>query len=204
MEELMNKILSTYNEDGKIKVDSTQPYYDLIVNSVPAKLRKELSRGKYTVKGSSGQGSKASNPWIVVFNNNITNTGQKGIFIVYLFRADMSGFYLTLNQGMNNFKNLYKKESYVNARLVADYFRGEIGETAFSKKAIYLNDMPNTSGYGYQQTNIVSKFYKKDNFTSAELITDFKDMLAIYDEIYKNMYPNTSEDIIKLVIGERI
>ncbi|MFO8174155.1 MAG: DUF3578 domain-containing protein, partial [Longimicrobiales bacterium] len=51
---------------------------------------------RYLVTGSVGQGNKTNFPWVCTFNKNITTTAQKGIYLGYLFRKDMSGFYLTL------------------------------------------------------------------------------------------------------------
>lgn len=41
---------------------------------------------------------------MAVFNKEITESAQRGYFIVYLFREDMEGVYLSLNQGMNEIR----------------------------------------------------------------------------------------------------
>lgn len=56
------------------------------------------------VKGSCGAGTWTRYPWIAIYNEKITTTIQRGVYIVYLFSEDMSRVYLTLNQGCTNLK----------------------------------------------------------------------------------------------------
>lgn len=51
----------------------------------------DIVGGGYLVKGSCGQGNKAMNPWVCIFDTRVTNTATYGIYIVYLFRSDMTG-----------------------------------------------------------------------------------------------------------------
>ena len=64
-----------------------------------------LNRKDFYIKGSMGQGNKTLYPWVAIMNRNVTTTTQKGLYIVYLFKKDMSGFYITLAQGITNFEN---------------------------------------------------------------------------------------------------
>lgn len=59
-------------------------------------------------KGSAGQGRWATIPWIGVFSEAISITAESGFDIVYLFSEDMKSVYLSLNQGWNLFKKIYK------------------------------------------------------------------------------------------------
>src|SRR5262249_54472819 len=52
------------------------------------------------VTWSLGQGQWASIPWAACYDRRDTTTTQRSIYVVYLFREDMSGVYLTLNQGV--------------------------------------------------------------------------------------------------------
>ncbi|MCG5440300.1 MrcB family domain-containing protein [Micromonospora foliorum] len=38
-------------------------------------------------------------PWIAVLDSNVTTTAQEGLYVVYLYRQDLSRVYLTMNQG---------------------------------------------------------------------------------------------------------
>lgn len=52
------------------------------------------------VSYSAGQGNWARVPWIALMDDRLTRTTQSGVYCVYLFREDLSGVYLTLNQGV--------------------------------------------------------------------------------------------------------
>ena len=125
MYELFQYVLENYDDGTKI-VNSQTKLYDVLCNKIPAKLRSILKRKDFIVKGSMGQGNKNTYPWVSIMNSNVTNTTQKGLYIVYLFKKDMSGFYISLNQGITNFKNLFKTKRYEYAMGVANYFKSQI------------------------------------------------------------------------------
>ena len=50
-------------------------------------------------RSSAGQGRWATVPWIAALDSRETSKTSEGVYVIYLFRADMSGVYLTLNQG---------------------------------------------------------------------------------------------------------
>jgi len=58
-------------------------------------------RPSLRVAASAGAGNWAGVPWIAFLDNDETTSIQKGVYCVYLFREDMSGVYLTLNQGVS-------------------------------------------------------------------------------------------------------
>ncbi|WP_445300041.1 MrcB family domain-containing protein [Microcoleus sp. AT3-A2] len=61
----------------------------------------------YSVKASAGNGSWAKVPWIAIFNKLVTESVQSGFYCVYLFRAEFSGVYLSLNQGIADKRNKF-------------------------------------------------------------------------------------------------
>lgn len=76
----------------------------------------------YQVKASAGAGNWANVPWLSILNPKITTTTQDGIYPVYLFSADGSGFYLSLNQGTTEPKNKFGKvEADIRSKLIKDY-----------------------------------------------------------------------------------
>ncbi len=58
-------------------------------------------RPNLRVAASAGAGNWAAVPWIAFLDSRETGSIQKGVYCVYLFREDMSGVYLTLNQGVS-------------------------------------------------------------------------------------------------------
>ena len=59
------------------------------------------------VTWSVGQGNWARVPWVSFLDSRVTDSTQRGIYGVFLFREDMSGVYLTFNQGVTEPKKLH-------------------------------------------------------------------------------------------------
>lgn len=55
------------------------------------------------VRCSLGQGNWATIPWVALLDPEVTDAVSRGVYVIFLFRADMSGVYLTLNQGTSEF-----------------------------------------------------------------------------------------------------
>lgn len=183
LKDLFNSVLENYI-DGSTKTDKTDPNYDILIHKIPMALGTLfLGRSDLLVAGSCGKGQKTDYPWVAIYNKNITSSAQRGLYLVYLFKKDMTGFYISLNQGITYYSETYKRKKYEYARKVADYFRNEIGDEYFDKDNIDLGGTPGTLGYGYQETNIISKYYAKGSFTTEQLEQDLLKILAIYDEL---------------------
>ena len=88
MEKVLNEYIDASNEPYK-----NHPIADLIRKELPKCFEKEIGN-KYKIKGSSGIGRWATIPWISFLNEDITTTPQDGYYAVYLFKEDMTGFYL--------------------------------------------------------------------------------------------------------------
>jgi len=58
------------------------------------------SRSNLEVKISVGKGNWTKTPWIAILDREVTETTQKGIYVILLVAEDLSVTYLTLNQGM--------------------------------------------------------------------------------------------------------
>lgn len=183
LKELFSFVLDNYNNGFKF-AKRTDPNHGVLTGKLPTAINAVFPmRSELLVSGSCGNGYKTDYPWVAVFNKNITTGAQRGLYIVYLYKKDLSGFYLSLNQGITYYENTYKRKKYECARKVADYFRDEIDDHYFDKSNIDLGASYGDLGYGYQETNIISKYYAKGAFTSEQLESDLKRMLAIYDEI---------------------
>ena len=184
LKQLFNFVLSNYQNEHK-NAERSNPVYPIICDQIPLLLKSELfpMRKDLLFTGSCGVGQKTDYPWVAVFNTNITRSATKGLYIVYLFKKDLSGFYLTLNQGITYFQKTYKRSKYECARKVANYFKEEIGDNYFSKEDIDLLANRGTLGFGYQETTILSKYYSKNSFEEQDILDDLKKMMNIYDEL---------------------
>ena len=201
MNKLSKYILENYN-DGSEKVDSSTELYKILTKTLPNKIGYALCISDLIVKGSMGQGNKSQYPWIAIMDKNITQSTQYGLYMVYLFKRNMTGFYLSLNQGITFFEKEYGKNRYINATLVADYFRTQIGETSFSKNEIDITcgDKTKSLGYGYQKTNIISKYYPIDKLDEKMLVKDLIELYHIYDDILQHISTSSYDAIIKDIL----
>ncbi len=194
-------VLDNYITEDK-KVSNASHLYDELVHEIPMAIRSVFPfRKDLTAKGSMGQGNKTDYPWVSVLNRNITTSTKFGLYIVYLFKKDMSGFYLALSQGITYFTDTFGRKKYEAARKVVKYFQERTDDNYFSKQLINLvGARKGTLGYGYEQATILSKYYDSNSFTENELVEDYKRMLAIYDEIYQNMDTDSYNEIIDRII----
>lgn len=183
LKDLFTFVLDNYINEFK-NAERVDPNYDVITHQLPMAINMNFPmRRDLLVAGSCGIGQKTDFPWVAIFNKNITSSAKRGLYIVYLYKKDMSGFYLSLNQGITYFADTFRRKKYEYARKVANYFKDEIGDNYFDKGDIDLGGTTGTLGLGYQETNIISKYYAKGTFTTEELEQDLKRMLAIYDEL---------------------
>ena len=147
----------------------------------------ELEHGRYYITGSVGQGRWAEIPWISIFIRDITTTATKGYYIVYLFKADMSGVYISLNQGWTYFETKYAgaKLGYEKIQLSAKMVRKKLNFIPDHLSSIEISlEGRGDLAKGYEGGHIYGRFYSADNLPSSEeLISDLKELLTTYKEI---------------------
>ena len=170
-----DKFMNSY-PIGYDLVDSNAEYYftlNNIVNNI-----KELYP-EYLVRRSCGQGRLSDVPWICIFNERITKKAEKGLYVAILFKSDMSGFYLCLNQGMQTFIDNYGAKGYDYLNIMSNYFREQIVSDSDFISTINLGVKKGSRGYGYELGTIIAKYYEKNKFDVLSLNKDIKQLLNI-------------------------
>jgi 5-methylcytosine-specific restriction protein A len=66
------------------------------VRDAPEAVREVVTGPGYKLQGSRGRGRWAETVWVAVFDRLVTETAQRGYYIVYLLRRDGDGVYLSL------------------------------------------------------------------------------------------------------------
>ena len=173
----------------------TQKQQSFAANQFAARLRNEFpnliaqiipDQTRYKVVGSPGKGNWTDNPWIAILDTLITETPQSGYYPVFLFKADMTGVYLSLNQGVTEVKNYYKGDARNVLKLRAEDFRAKIDTTDNDLLEIDLHSK-STNAKLYEVGNIIAKYYSADNLpTAAELTADILRYLRLYEELTFN------------------
>jgi len=129
-------------------------------------------------------GNWAQLPWIGIFNPRITKTAQSGYYLVYLFREDMKGVYLSLNQGVTDIRNKYgNRKALEILKNNSSSFRDKLK----NKFDIDVLEETITLGNGnyapfYEAGNIYAKYYSRDDLPSDDIfISDLNKFLELYD-----------------------
>ena len=188
LRELLEKILNTYLQE-KNKPLKDNSLAECIRSGLKDVVSDNLISGSLITKGSPGQGSWATVPWIGLFDTTMSVSAAKGFDIVYLFSPDMKYVYLSLNQGWTFFKETYGKNAENNISKVSKYWQNTLANRTdrmtvapidLTSSLLKKNDMV----LGYELSNILSIRYDKDKLPSnAQLLTDLKDMLFCLNEI---------------------
>lgn len=174
-------------EKQYITLNKNLNIHKLLCTQLPTLLQKyaHLNLDNYLLSGSIGQGNISEVPWLCIFDKEITITATKGYYLVYLFKSDMSGFYLSLNQGWTQFKDFYgtkegKIEIYKSAKRAKSLLKST--DNVSFKKIDLRATKP--LGKGYELGNICSKYYSfNDSITDSVLINDLRDFVSIYKEL---------------------
>ncbi|HEY9256684.1 MrcB family domain-containing protein [Chitinophaga sp.] len=190
--ELFEDILEHYLEDKQIyaaladKKLSSLFTFTKLEKELPAKFKEVSSLSDhYLFEGSIGKGNMAEVPHLCIFDTAITTSAQTGYYIVYLFEANMSRIYLTLEQAWTQYESKYgrinaKTEIAINTDKIRNIIRSADG---FSFKRPVLN-ATRTLAKGYELGAICSKVYDARNLpTETELIDDLRNLVGVYKEL---------------------
>lgn len=159
-----------------------------------------IGHNSLVINSSSGKGNWANVPWLSILDQARPATMQGGEYIVYLFKSDMSGFYLTLNQGVTEPLKLGKKEGIKILEGTAAKLRNILSDEdkrRLSEKSFNLNNKISlaSSGLGakYEPGTIINKFYRSGSLpTEDEIIDDLRLLLEIYLKLPRGF--NTAGD----------
>ena len=138
-------------------------------------------------KGSAGQGNWARGPWVGIFDKLVTTSAQSGYYPVFLFREDMGGVYLSLNQGMTEAKRTYKSDAKTALHARAVNYRAMLGNQIASFPELNIDLAPSTPANDtafYEAGNICAKFYRAGQLPSeTQLIGDLVTMVQLYEAL---------------------
>ncbi|WP_297983717.1 MrcB family domain-containing protein [uncultured Methanobrevibacter sp.] len=166
---------------------STQEWSKILTETIPNILKHNVE-GKYKIKGSYGQPKNWSYvPWIGIFDLDMTDSSQKGVYLVYLFKADLSGFYLSLCLGTDYFEQFGKRKlDLINTasedvkNILIDNF--DLNDFEFNIDLASNKKRPKA----YEQGTVFAKYYDKNNLPSEE---EFYNDLELFLEFYKFIKP---------------
>lgn len=145
-------------------------------------------------------------PWIAILNPEVTTTAQQGLYVVYLYRVDLSRMYLSMNQGATQHKNNAEASGLkgVTAERAAlaelgresELLRAHLDTATLDGLARSI-DLGHRSFLprGYEKGSIAAVEYDPRNLPSeSTLRADLTRFLALYD---------TCVDIKREVLADR-
>lgn len=169
-------------------------------------------RPRLVVKASPGKGNWARVPWIAFLDARETHSTTSGMYPVYLFREDMSGVYIALNQGVTRLK---EKHGIPESRRILRGRAEEIREMAsvqalkeFGFSVDNQIDLHTSRGLGksYEDSTICYKAYLKGAIPNdTEILNDLEQVLRAYDQYLKHQPfkdVETAADVAKLQEAE--
>lgn len=205
LHDYLQKILLEYQNQKSLPFKNNE-FSKFIRESADATIPDYLfSRDEYKIHSSCGQGNWAEIPWLAVFYKDLSISAQKGYYIVYLFRADGSGVYVSLNQGYTNFTKLFKpKEAKKKIEKVSKYWHAHLNFLSNKNNPGFTVDpidlRAKSKGRlpeGYELGNICSKFYSTDqisNITNDKLLKDLEYLKMMFTELRGLISSSTFDD----------
>lgn len=143
-------------------------------------------RGTIKVQASLGRGNWAAVPWVALMDERETTTTRQGVYCVYLFREDMSGVYLTLNQGVTEpTQRLGLRQGRMDLRKHVQTIRElcvPLLESGFALDDGIDLRAPGGLGANYEVSTIAYKLYERERLPGdRELLDDLRALLDAYE-----------------------
>lgn len=155
---------------------------------------------RFTVRWSVGQGQWSSVPWLAILDPRETNSIQKGVYCIVLFRDDCSGIYLTLSQGVTALrKQIGPMPAQQQLMAKAGSIRKEFPE--LSQQGFQLDnhlDLRTSAPWGkwYQDATIAYKFYERGAIPAdAQIVSDLEHLVKAYSHCVDRRPPEPQPGI---------
>lgn len=199
--DLLLGIGTTYDHElgtdrGVAAQDLIRASADRLAGCVPSGLR---------VKASGGQGSATFTPWIGLFDPEETLSSHKGLYLVYIFAADMRSVYLVLNQGVTDLKDDYgvdgaEERLKSNALNLLQLLPPELVENW--QDTVDLRAGRNWRQRGYIAGSVVAREYSVEALPEeAELRADLRDMADVFRQAIR--LKKTAADLGQPTVRDR-
>lgn len=178
--DLFGFVLENYNGSSEEYKQSSR----VVKVNLPEKIKASIGVNKYIIKGSVGVGNKAETPWVAIMNPAITNTTQKGYYVVYLLDCKQQTVYLSLAVGWTQFADNFSfKEASDRIHKYSKYLLTQLHDKppGFIDGPIDLSAKGDLTR-GYEIGQILSKKYRiNDLLDEKEMYDDILSIINVYD-----------------------
>ncbi|WP_080636942.1 MrcB family domain-containing protein [Salinispora vitiensis] len=162
------------------------------LEAVRGELSKLVPLGMSVRVSGSGQ-SLPLVPWIAVLDKDVTTTAQEGLYVVYLYRRDLSCVYLSMNQGATQHKRnaveaglkgtAAEKAALAELDAESKLLRKHLGEETMAGliDEIDLDAPKHFLPRGYEEGNIAALTYDPAQLPNEEMLrADLDRFYALY------------------------
>ncbi|MFF5567273.1 MrcB family domain-containing protein [Streptomyces sp. NPDC012623] len=127
------------------------------------------------VKGYGGQASAAATPWVGVFDPEINRDPREGLYLAYIFRADLRTVSLTLQQGITNLEERLGKgkDREEHLRHHAKRLRRAVGRlrrSGWDDEPVLLSKVNRPKAY--EAASVISRCYDTNSLPSEDSLQD--------------------------------
>jgi len=151
----------------------------------------------YRVRVSGSAVNVPEIPWISILNPELTTTTKAGLYVVYLYSADLKYLYLSMNQGYTRHKEVAEKFGFKGKKAIARALETLKSETKDLKKELKIigpassrtihsidlksfGELPQ----GYESGHITGFKYQLNQMPSeVQLSSDLDFMITVYDTV---------------------
>jgi 5-methylcytosine-specific restriction protein A len=185
MRTFLNDVLEGYSE-AKNKPLKGNSLANKIRGEFPNEIQRLINDNRYKVVGSPGKGNWADCPWIAILDMFVTDTAQSGYYPVFLFMPNMKGVFLSLNQGVTEVKENYKRETGNVLRIRAENFRAKLDISIHDEIEMSLGSSSEKVRL-YECGNIFCRYYSASNLPHPQkLFADIEYFISQYQQLTFN------------------
>ena len=177
--------------------------YKLFFYEIEHHFKSLVDERVYKVKSSLGSGRVTAIPWIGIMHKEITESAQKGIYLVYLFSRNAKKCFSAMEIGAGQFNRIFGENSKSTERLKAAKYKFQnhfshyspfndeceinlvnAEDKKFIEKFGELNKKPNFKIDNYIAGSFFAKEYSLNNsFLKENIQNDLKKYLNTYESI---------------------
>lgn len=185
IDSLFKKVLEEYQKE-KTSSFGISHFSKIITEQIPNYLKTEIANDeKYKIYGSFGTGGWNETPWVAILNRNITDSPQKGYYVVFLLDTIGKTLYLCLAVGWTQFQeNFPSGQAKEYIKNYGAYFYKHLTDIPdkFIDGPINLHATTPLSK-GYELGQIVSREYSLSEIDDDIIFRDLSKLLSTYDKL---------------------
>lgn len=185
LKQALEKILSEYLTEKESNPFAGNYLAEFLRSELPTIISNIIGTSdRHLVKGSAGKGVWTNVPWAAILDKTVTDTPQKGFYLVYLFCEDGSGLYISLNQGVTDLKRQYGSSVRTALKVKASDYAAQVpyNLSAVLAGPINLKSTQKMSlGELYENGAIYSRYYQSGALpTNSELEFHLNEFIELY------------------------